>query len=200
MMVYISKSGASRSRKVIILFNKGLMKLHPEYWFQFRDSQYSRNIDKIERLQRRITKTVRQLQHRTQRKGWRSCACLAWREEEMGMGNIAPLFYSQTQVTGRTRLFVTVKEEQLQMAPMEITMIHQKNGSYREWFDSGASVQRRCGISTLGDLQNSSEDRSVQPDLTLKLALPWAGIWTRCLSGVPYKLIFLIFLWFCLST
>lgn len=173
------------------------MKLYLEYWFQFWDSQYNRNIDKLQRVQNRITK-VTWLQHRTHRKGWRCCACLSWRGEETGKGNITPL-YSQMQITGRNRLFVTAKEEQLQVAPA-ITTSYENNGSYWEWFDSGATVQRSCGISTLGDFQNSAGDCSVQPDLILKLTLPWAGIWTRWPSEVLYKLLYLMFLWFCLST
>lgn len=36
------------------------------------------------------------------------------------MGNIIPLFSLEMQITHRNRLFVTVKEEQLQVAQVEI--------------------------------------------------------------------------------
>lgn len=40
-------------------------------------------------------------------------------------------------------------------------------------------LHRDCAISILGDSKNLTRDSSGKPGLTLRLALLWAGSWTR---------------------
>ncbi|TRZ13653.1 hypothetical protein HGM15179_013469 [Zosterops borbonicus] len=60
---YIKRSAASKLREVIIPLCSILVRPYLEYYFQILDPEHKKNMDQLERVQRRVTKVIRGMEH-----------------------------------------------------------------------------------------------------------------------------------------
>ena len=79
---YIKRSLASRAREVILPLYSVLVRSHLEYCIQVGSSQYRRDVDLLERVQRRVTKMIRGMEYLSYEDRLRAGA--VWLAEDKG--------------------------------------------------------------------------------------------------------------------